>query len=244
MLRPSGVFVLMGWLCLVAASCSNSATEDSSGSGGSTANGGSTVWILDGSKATFTGDTWKGGQHGILPNGHTIVAYSTKGVLHEVDSNRKLLQEMAWPLGAAFGYVQKRPTLHDPPPRQPPDCARSRDPDSGICSDRAFSPRRSAPADDALAQGRPIRLVHMNQDRPHAELPREAAGPPAACRRTFPGNSRMKKDLLPIVVPSLAVAFASGSGDGEPVIHCAGNSDHMVSSTAAGNPWGSFNGLQ
>jgi hypothetical protein len=146
---------------------------------------GSTVWVLNGSKATMTGDTWKGGEHGIhvlgvdhlmifnnnsrnvaggmgsaggdgsgsiawelkldltakkvtkawsyksadgiqndvmgdvqrLPNGNTIVAYSTQGVLHEVDSSGTLLQELNWPLGASFGYIQKRATLYGAPPR-------------------------------------------------------------------------------------------------------------------------------
>jgi len=52
-----------------------------------------------------------------LPNGNTIVAYSTKGVLHEVAPDGTLLQEWTWPLGASFGYVEKRATLYGPPPR-------------------------------------------------------------------------------------------------------------------------------
>jgi hypothetical protein len=52
-----------------------------------------------------------------LPNGNTVVAYSTQGVLHEVDASGKVLQELTWPLGAAFGYIQKRATLYGPPPR-------------------------------------------------------------------------------------------------------------------------------
>ena len=146
---------------------------------------GSTVWILNSSKATITGDTWKGSQHGFhllgldrfllfnnnsritaggfgaaggagdgsiaiefsldltgkkikqawsykanpgiqtdvmgdvqrLPNGNTIIAYSTKGVLQEVDKNGTLLQEWSWPLGASFGYIEKRATLYGEPPR-------------------------------------------------------------------------------------------------------------------------------
>ena len=145
---------------------------------------GSTVWVLNGSKATMTGDTWKGGEHGIhllgvdhlmifnnnskssmggagaaggdgsgsiatelkldltakkvtkvwtykaagiqndvmgdlqrLSNGNTVVAYSTQGVLDEVDASGTLLQELEWPLGASFGYIQKRATLYGPPPR-------------------------------------------------------------------------------------------------------------------------------
>jgi hypothetical protein len=52
-----------------------------------------------------------------LPNGNTIVAYSTQGVLHEVDANMALVQELSWPLGASFGYIEKRATLYGPPPR-------------------------------------------------------------------------------------------------------------------------------
>jgi hypothetical protein len=146
---------------------------------------GSTVWVLNGSKSTFTGDTWKGGQHGInvlgldrllffnnnstmnmgggpapggdgsgstaielalnlsgkkmtkawsykanpgiqvdimgdvqrMPNGNTIIAYSTKGLLHEVDKNGTLLQEWSWALGGQFGYIEKRATLYGPPPK-------------------------------------------------------------------------------------------------------------------------------
>jgi hypothetical protein len=52
-----------------------------------------------------------------LPGGNTIVAYSTKGVLHEVAPDGTLLQEWTWPLGASFGYIEKRATLYGPPPR-------------------------------------------------------------------------------------------------------------------------------
>ena len=52
-----------------------------------------------------------------LSNGNTIVGYSTKGVAHEVSSSGTLLQELAWPGGSSFGYIQKRATLYGPPPR-------------------------------------------------------------------------------------------------------------------------------
>jgi hypothetical protein len=52
-----------------------------------------------------------------LDNGNTIVAYSTQGVLHEVNATGQLLQEINWPLGGAFGYIQKRKTLYGAPPR-------------------------------------------------------------------------------------------------------------------------------
>ena len=52
-----------------------------------------------------------------LPNGNTIIGYSTKGVVHEVSENGTLLQELTWPGGSSFGYIQKRATLYGPPPR-------------------------------------------------------------------------------------------------------------------------------
>ena len=52
-----------------------------------------------------------------LPNGNTIVGFSTKGVLHEVDASGSVVQTLTWPLGASFGYVEKRATLYGPPPR-------------------------------------------------------------------------------------------------------------------------------
>jgi hypothetical protein len=52
-----------------------------------------------------------------LPNGNTIVAFSTAGALHEVDSTGNVVQELTWPLGASFGYIEKRATLYGPPPK-------------------------------------------------------------------------------------------------------------------------------
>lgn len=52
-----------------------------------------------------------------LDNGNTVVAFSAQGVLHEVDADGNLLQEITWPLGGAFGYINKRRTLYGPPPR-------------------------------------------------------------------------------------------------------------------------------
>jgi hypothetical protein len=145
------------------------------------------VWLLNSTKAnSFTGDTWKGGEHGIhllgldhlmifnnnsknsmggtgtgsggdgsgsiatelkldltakkvtkawthkasdgtqndvmgdlqrLSNGNTIIAFSTQGYLEEVDASGALVQTLDWPIGASFGYIQKRATLYGPPPR-------------------------------------------------------------------------------------------------------------------------------
>ncbi|HEY8925508.1 MAG TPA: aryl-sulfate sulfotransferase, partial [Polyangia bacterium] len=52
-----------------------------------------------------------------LPNGNTVVGFSTQGVLDEVDANGKVLQELTWPAGASFGYIEKRATLYGPPPK-------------------------------------------------------------------------------------------------------------------------------
>jgi len=151
---------------------------------------GTTVWVLNGGVDTgptssFTGDTWKGGEHGFhilglddfvifnnnamapagstvswgaaagdatgsfaieikldltamtatriwfyqglglndsvlgdaqrLPNGNTMVDFSTKGSIREVDASDNLLQEIK--MTTNFGYMQKRATLYGPPPR-------------------------------------------------------------------------------------------------------------------------------
>lgn len=52
-----------------------------------------------------------------MSNGNTLVGFSTKGVLHEVDASGKLLQTLTWPLGASFGYIEKRASLYGPPPK-------------------------------------------------------------------------------------------------------------------------------
>lgn len=139
---------------------------------------GDTVWVLNGTGNTFTGDSWQGSQHGIdllglddlvifnnndssengtgtgssaiemkldlatmtstqiwsytaspgiqndimgdvqrLPNGNTVVAYSTQGALEEVDAAGNLLQEWTWPASVFYGYIEKRATLYGPPPR-------------------------------------------------------------------------------------------------------------------------------
>ncbi len=70
------------------------------------------VWTYDGGITnTQLGDVQR------LDNGNTVVAYSTQGVIHEVDADGNLLQEITWPLGGAFGYIVKRDSLYGPPPR-------------------------------------------------------------------------------------------------------------------------------
>ena len=51
-----------------------------------------------------------------LDNGNTLVTYSTQGIIHEVDANLNLLQELSWGLGGAVGYATKRASLYGPPP--------------------------------------------------------------------------------------------------------------------------------
>ena len=50
-----------------------------------------------------------------LPNGNTMVDFSTKGTIQEVDASGNLLQEIKTTTN--FGYLQKRATLYGPPPR-------------------------------------------------------------------------------------------------------------------------------
>lgn len=144
---------------------------------------GQVVWVLNGVGNMFTGDAWKGGQHGIhvlsptdllifnnnsagaivggqsgggtgdgsialemtldltamsahqawsykaspgiqndvegdlqrLPNGNTVIAYSTKGVLLEIDAQGTVLQTLTFK--TSFGYIEKRAVLYGPPPR-------------------------------------------------------------------------------------------------------------------------------
>jgi len=52
-----------------------------------------------------------------LPNGNTVVGFSTSGILHEVDSKGTLLQSLEWQKLTQFGYIEKRATLYGPPPR-------------------------------------------------------------------------------------------------------------------------------
>jgi hypothetical protein len=53
-----------------------------------------------------------------MPNGNTVVAYSTRGVIDEVNATGTLLQRLTSAgAGATFGYIEKRATLYGPPPR-------------------------------------------------------------------------------------------------------------------------------
>jgi len=52
-----------------------------------------------------------------LDNGNTVVAYSTQGIIHEVDSSGTLVQKLTWTLPKTIGYITKRKTLYGAPPR-------------------------------------------------------------------------------------------------------------------------------
>jgi len=52
-----------------------------------------------------------------LANGNTIVGYPTGNVIREVSPAGEVLQELKWPRGSLFGYIQKRRSLYGPPPR-------------------------------------------------------------------------------------------------------------------------------
>ena len=75
-----------------------------------TAKTGKIVWMY---KSTIQNDIMGDVQR--LPNGNTVVGFSTQGVLQEVDADKNVLQELSWPAGASFGYIEKRPTLYGPP---------------------------------------------------------------------------------------------------------------------------------
>jgi len=50
-----------------------------------------------------------------LPNGNTLVAYSTRGLLLQVDADSEIVEEWVWPIGGSFGYIEWRPDLYGPP---------------------------------------------------------------------------------------------------------------------------------
>jgi len=54
-----------------------------------------------------------------LDNGNTVVGYSTKGELQEVNSGGTVLQDIKWSSsgGASFGYIVKRKTLYGASPK-------------------------------------------------------------------------------------------------------------------------------
>jgi len=70
------------------------------------------TWMFKQTGAAYQNDVMGDVQR--LPNGNTMVAYSTKGLIVEVNSAGQVLQSMT---AANFGYIEKRPTLYGPPPK-------------------------------------------------------------------------------------------------------------------------------
>jgi hypothetical protein len=71
------------------------------------------TWMYKGAGINFQNDVMGDVQR--LPNGNTIIAFSTKGVILEVDASGNVLQQLK--TTANFGYIHKRPTLYGPSPR-------------------------------------------------------------------------------------------------------------------------------
>jgi hypothetical protein len=71
------------------------------------------LWSYDGGvSATYGGDVQR------LRSGNTIIAYSSAGIVQEVNAERQLVQEMTWPIGNSVGYLTHQVSLYQtPPPR-------------------------------------------------------------------------------------------------------------------------------
>ncbi len=71
------------------------------------------LWRYDaGISAAFGGDVQR------LANGNTMIAYSSAGVIQELNPNKGVIQEMTWPLGYSVSYIMKEDSLYGgPPPR-------------------------------------------------------------------------------------------------------------------------------
>jgi hypothetical protein len=50
-----------------------------------------------------------------LPNGNTLIGYSTRSTMQEVSASGQILQ--TWNFGTTFGYIEKRASLYGPPPK-------------------------------------------------------------------------------------------------------------------------------
>ena len=69
--------------------------------------------VYKGSGTSFQNDVMGDVQR--LSNGNTIIAFSTKGIIIEVDASGTMLQQLK--TTATFGYIHKRATLYGPSPR-------------------------------------------------------------------------------------------------------------------------------
>jgi hypothetical protein len=71
------------------------------------------VWSYKAMGTTYQTDVMGDLQR--LANGNHIIAFGGKGIIQEIDSTGKVVQEMRTQTN--FGYIQKRATLYGPPPR-------------------------------------------------------------------------------------------------------------------------------
>ena len=71
------------------------------------------AWMYKGSGTSFQNDVMGDVQR--LSNGNTIIAFSTKGQIIEVDAGGTVLQTLK--TTSNFGYIHKRATLYGPSPR-------------------------------------------------------------------------------------------------------------------------------
>jgi len=51
-----------------------------------------------------------------MPNGNTLVTFSTNGVIQEVGSSGTMLREISWGMGSAVGYANRVRDLYSIPP--------------------------------------------------------------------------------------------------------------------------------
>lgn len=71
-----------------------------------------TLWTYeDGPSTPFGGDVQR------LPNGNTLIAYSSTGEIHEVDPDGQLVQKLVWPEDNPVGYTTVQDSMYTESPR-------------------------------------------------------------------------------------------------------------------------------
>ncbi len=71
-----------------------------------------TIWTYDGGPSTpFGGDVQR------LPNGNTLIAFSSVGEIHEVDADGALVQKLVWPEDNPVGYTTVQDSMYTESPR-------------------------------------------------------------------------------------------------------------------------------
>lgn len=71
-----------------------------------------TLWSYEAGPSTpFGGDVQR------LPNGNTLIAYSSVGEIHEVDPEGQLVQKLVWPDGNPVGYTTVQDSMYTASPR-------------------------------------------------------------------------------------------------------------------------------